>query len=354
MSRSFSRRDFFKIGALALGGIAMSPYFPDREDVDIIGNLGRIAYPSISVLDKPKFDADTVGFLFRDDLINLYKRIIPPEGPAYNPVWYRVWGGYIHSAFVQPVEIRFNTILERVNQGGQLTFLSVPFSQPYSFSKAYGWQPQNDFLLYYGSNHWITGLVEGPDRKPWYQIIDELWDGFIYYAPVHHFQLVADEAVTPLSTDVPDTDKHIEVSLSKQQLSAFEVDKLVFRTAVSTGITSHISSGNLSTMTSLGTHYIQSKLPSKHMGASRFMDTLGDRVLPGVFWTSFFAAGGYAIHGTYWHDNFGWPMSRGCINMSSDDAKWVFRWVTPVWEPSVSGTADWEVRGRGTKMVVSA
>lgn len=354
MSRSFSRRDFFKIGALALGGMAMSPYFPDREDVDIIGNLGRIAYPSISVLDKPKFDADTVGFLFRDDLINLYKRITPPEGPAYNPVWYRVWGGYIHSAFVQPVEIRFNTILERVNQGGQLTFLSVPFSQPYSFSKAYGWQPQNDFLLYYGSNHWITGLVEGPDRKPWYQITDELWDGFIYYAPAHHLQPVADEAVTPLSTDVPDTDKHIEVSLSKQQLSAFEGDKLVFRTAVSTGITSHTPPGNLPTMTPQGTHYIQSKLPSKHMGASRLTDTLGDRALPGVPWTSFFAAGGYAIHGTYWHDNFGWPMSRGCINMSSDDAKWVFRWVTPAWEPSVSGTADWEVRGRGTKMVVSA
>jgi hypothetical protein len=36
---------------------------------------------------------------------------------------------------------------------------------------------------------------------------------------------------------------------------------------------------------------------------------------------------GHAFHGTYWHENFGAPMSHGCINMRTEEANWVFRWV---------------------------
>jgi hypothetical protein len=39
---------------------------------------------------------------------------------------------------------------------------------------------------------------------------------------------------------------------------------------------------------------------------------------------------GYALHGTYWHDNFGQPMSRGCVNLSTDNAKKLFDWADPV------------------------
>ncbi len=42
---------------------------------------------------------------------------------------------------------------------------------------------------------------------------------------------------------------------------------------------------------------------------------------------------GYGIHGTYWHDNFGTPMSHGCVNLRNDDAKWFFEFSevgTPV------------------------
>lgn len=37
----------------------------------------------------------------------------------------------------------------------------------------------------------------------------------------------------------------------------------------------------------------------------------------------------YGFHGTYWHSNFGTPMSRGCVNMTEADAKWLFEWATP-------------------------
>ena len=48
--------------------------------------------------------------------------------------------------------------------------------------------------------------------------------------------------------------------------------------------------------------------------------------LPDVPWTMYFYQD-YGIHGTYWHHNFGHPMSHGCVNMQTDDAKWLYDWA---------------------------
>lgn len=354
MSKQFSRREMLKIGALAVGGAPFAPDFPPRPIERDPGIIGRVAYASVSVFDAPKLDARTVGYRFRDTLLNIYRKQTPLTGPAYNPLWYRVWGGYVHSGFIQEVKIKFNPIQEEIPPGGLLTEMTVPYSRPFSFSTASGWQPEDELRLYYGSNHWIIDLVEGPDKQPWYQISDELYSGFYYYVPAPHLRIVPPEETTPLSPDVPAEDKRIEVNLTWQILSAYEGDQIVMRTQVSTGITSPPVANALPTKTPVGEHYIYSKMPSKHMGIGRLSDTLADRALPGVPWTSFFAEGGYAIHGAYWHNNFGWPMSRGCINMRTDEAKWVYRWLTPAWDPhEIASDRDWEVRGRGTKIIIS-
>jgi len=75
--------------------------------------------------------------------------------------------------------------------------------------------------------------------------------------------------------------------------------------------------------------------------------------LPGVPWTCFFAQGGYAFHGTYWHNNFGLQMSHGCINMRNADAKWLFRWTTPVFAEKIESPDDWEKTGFGTRVDIS-
>ncbi|HSA99726.1 MAG TPA: L,D-transpeptidase [Anaerolineales bacterium] len=62
----------------------------------------------------------------------------------------------------------------------------------------------------------------------------------------------------------------------------------------------------------------------------------------------FFHEGGYAFYGTYWHDNFGTPMSRGCVNMRIDEAKWLFRWVRPLHESGRAYTP-----GYGTLAVIT-
>jgi lipoprotein-anchoring transpeptidase ErfK/SrfK len=123
---------------------------------------------------------------------------------------------------------------------------------------------------------------------------------------------------------------------------------VVLHTKVSPGIPNNQSGSNgIPTITPEGRYNIMSKLPSKHMGNARLTDNLDDYVLLGVPWTSFFTETGVAFHGTYWHSNFGWPMSRGCVNMRNEDAKWLFRWLLPVSEPW-----DWDKRGYGTQIIV--
>jgi hypothetical protein len=79
------------------------------------------------------------------------------------------------------------------------------------------------------------------------------------------------------------------------------------------------------------------------MGDGQLTSDVNAYELPGVPWTMVFHKTGVALHGTYWHDNFGARMSHGCVNLRSVDAKWLFRWTEPVYDPS-----DWYKIGYGT------
>jgi lipoprotein-anchoring transpeptidase ErfK/SrfK len=352
MNKHLSRRELLKLSGLAAGNLAFSRYFPPGQWEYEPGLVGRVANEGISVFDAPHVNAETVGYKFRDDLLNIYKVETPPTGPAYNPVWYRIWGGYVHSAFVQLVETKMNPLHEDIPAGGMLSELTVPYSRPYEYTSADGWLPTKDFgFYYYQTTHWVTDLVEGPDKHPWYQVTDELWEGYKYYIPAGHLRPFTAEELAPIATDVPASDKRIEVSLYYQVLTAYEGDEVVLRTTISSGVDRPAPDRKLPTNTPLGIHFIESKMPSKNMGVGRRTDTLDDTELPGVPWTMFFAEGGYALHGTYWHNNFGVKMSRGCINMRNDDAKWLFRWSNPVWDlQAVEDTSDWKVIRRGTRV----
>ena len=353
MSKKLNRRDFLKLGGISLASLAFRPDFPPGRTRYQSVPLGRVAYHSISVFDAPRVDAATLSYRFRDTLLNLYERLEPDTGPLYNPVWYRIWGGYVHSAFIQPVDVRLNAPIESVPQYGLLTEVSVPYSQPYNYTSQDGWEINPDFYLYYSSTHWITDLVEGPDREPWYQITDELYGAYKYYLPACHLRVFDFAELSPISADVPPEEKRIEVSLLHQRLVAYEGDEEVYRARVSTGINRSVPQGQLPSRTPTGIHYLYSKMPSKHMGETRLTDDLNDTSLPGVPWTMFFAEGGYALHGAYWHSNFGAQMSRGCVNLSNADALWLFRWTTPVWRPEdVVDQSGWEVRGQGTRVDV--
>ena len=113
------------------------------------------------------------------------------------------------------------------------------------------------------------------------------------------------------------TYKWIDIDLSSQTLSAYQGSKRVWSTRVSTGTAKY--------PTVKGTFRVYTKLVSTRMRGGTGKDRYD---LPNVPHTMYFY-GSYGIHGTYWHNNFGRPMSHGCVNLSRAAAKWLFNW-TPV------------------------
>jgi LysM repeat protein len=105
--------------------------------------------------------------------------------------------------------------------------------------------------------------------------------------------------------------KWIDINLSTQTLTAYENRTAVFRTKVSTG--------TWRTPTPVGTFRIYSKYRAVHMRGPGYS-------LPNVPYTMYFY-GNYALHGTYWHNNFGTPMSHGCVNLPTTYAQRLYNWA---------------------------
>lgn len=116
----------------------------------------------------------------------------------------------------------------------------------------------------------------------------------------------------------PADDRWIDVNLSAQQIYAYEGDVVVNAFTVSTGV--------YDTPTVTGEFHIYVKVPMQPMSGPGYY-------LPDVPWVMFFYDE-YGFHGTYWHNNFGTPMSRGCVNLTTEDAEWLYHWAsvgTPVY-----------------------
>jgi hypothetical protein len=328
-----------------MGGLAFRP-FSSPSPIDTSENLARVTIHSVSVYREPNDRSTILYQRYRDELVNTYYEVVSKDGPDYNPRWYRVWGGYIHSGYMQKVKNRPNTLLKSAPEKPIFAELTVPLSQTMRQVKKGKWEPV--YRLYYGSVHWIVGIDPGPDGELWYRLLDELLE-VEYHVPAPHLRPVPFEEISPLSPDVPAQKKRIEVSLQNQTLTAYEFDQPVFQTKISSGIPSSQPSPNgIPTETPLGTFHVQNKMPSKHMGDGNLTADYEAYELPGVPWTSFFEPKtGVAFHGTWWHDNFGFPMSHGCVNMRTPEAKWLYRWTTPVADPERFNTI-----GYGTLVTV--
>ncbi len=104
----------------------------------------------------------------------------------------------------------------------------------------------------------------------------------------------------------------IDINLSEQMVYAYEDDTVVNSFLVSTGTWEH--------PTVTGQFYIYVKYEAADMAGPGYY-------LPSVPYVMYFYKG-YGLHGTYWHSNFGTPMSHGCINLRTDDAGWLFGWAS--------------------------
>lgn len=117
--------------------------------------------------------------------------------------------------------------------------------------------------------------------------------------------------MTPVFSSGGDDLRWIDVDLTKQRLTAYAGGVAVRSTLVSTGLPN--------TPTPVGVYRIWIKLRYDDMAGSGYY-------LADVPYTMYFYRG-YGVHGTYWHSNFGNPMSHGCVNLPTSEAEWLFGWA---------------------------
>jgi lipoprotein-anchoring transpeptidase ErfK/SrfK len=134
--------------------------------------------------------------------------------------------------------------------------------------------------------------------------------------------LLAVATIAAPVTGAAKAQKAIVVSISQQILRAYKGDQVV--------MSSYVSTGRAGFDTPPGSFAVLTKLPSQTMegviGGEHYN-------VPDVPWVLYFTNSGHALHGTYWHNNFGMPMSHGCVNLPLDVAAWLYNWAprgTPV------------------------
>jgi lipoprotein-anchoring transpeptidase ErfK/SrfK len=129
--------------------------------------------------------------------------------------------------------------------------------------------------------------------------------------------MATSEGVPPGPNPPTGSGKSITVVLHEQRVYAYENGNLMRNVLVSTGLPA--------TPTVQGDFKIYVKYTAQLMTGPGYY-------LPGVPWVMYFFEG-YSFHGTYWHHNWGHPMSHGCVNMPTDEALWLYKWAevgTPV------------------------
>jgi hypothetical protein len=119
-------------------------------------------------------------------------------------------------------------------------------------------------------------------------------------------------------------ERWLDVNVTKQTLVAYDGEKPVFATLVSTG-EAGLDDHENTTATKRGIFRIH----TKHVSATMSSDEVGEEFeLRDVPYVQYFEEG-YALHGAYWHDRFGTPKSHGCINLSPEDARRIFYFTEP-------------------------
>ena len=335
---NISRRDFLKLGSAGLLGLAFSELGLESALADAAApTLGRVAYPSVAIYDRASLNGQKIKDYPRDAVLNITAQVTGEDQKAYNPTWYRIGSeGYAYSGAIQPVQFSYNDPLDSVPATGLLGEITVPYADAY-------WAPdyhaKRAYRLYYETTHWVQGILVGLDNNIYYDLYDDRLK-VSYYAPAWGIRAVPADELTPLSTNVPPEKKFIEVSLSGQQMVAYEDGAPVF--------TARVSTGRRWNPTPTGTFSTFHKRATRHMVGGDLAAPAYD--LPGVPWVMF-VVGGVSFHGTYWHNDYGTQHSAGCINMTAKDAKWLFRWAMPVLAPD----KRWLYRpGEGTGVRVGA
>jgi hypothetical protein len=361
MRKILSRRDFLKFSGVGLAGLSALalnrirsfdfetlsaprrlPQFPDSPII------GRTVDPGIDLRNAPTNDPGlntSISKLPADTLLEWNREVIGNVvGGLNNQRYVETSQGYVYASVLQPTRNLPNTPIAEMPAGqpGFWAEVTVPYVElAHEGNIASPWLQDHIVYnfpprLYYGQVVWIdrirtdNGFVE-------YRWNEDAPHGYgygayneFYWADGAAFKVLTEQDASPISPDVDPNDKHIEVDLDYQTLSCFEGTTEVYFCRISSGlkgifdpVTGETNNKLATPVGNLLTHW---KIVSLNMTAGTFQSGYST---PAVPWTTMISGDGIAIHGAFWHNAFGEKRSHGCINVTPQDAKWIFRWTTP-------------------------
>lgn len=301
---------------------------PNEADPNTYILTGR-AIHALTFYEKPDTSSTKLNTLARDQSCRIVGEVRAPFS-RHNDLWYETDLGYVHSAWVLPMRIYPpQPFIADIGAWGFWGEISQVFTEARVEPKA---QAAKKYRFYGSTMFRVIDAVTDAEGTGWYKVADD-------YPPKvvgnHQWVLARDVRRFPRAEMSPTHpfvgNKRIEVNIAEQSLTCFEGENVVFRTLVASGL-----GGELATPT--GQHAVLLKQASRHMSNVPYpgmkeedMPAPGDIFdLPGVPWNIFFDLAGTAIHGAYWHNDFGVRRSHGCLNVSCEAARWIYRWVHPI------------------------
>jgi lipoprotein-anchoring transpeptidase ErfK/SrfK len=338
MKRGVKRRDFLKLAALGLGSLGLKPWRQlfDLPDFPSSERLGRVVVGKIDLKARPDEASENVGVLYEDAIVPWVQETIGPRPYRVNQRWVETPDGYLWSPQVQPVWNQPQKPVATLPQTNRGTGMWVEVSVPYvdlvldnpparapwlRNRQATGLPPR----FFYSQIAWVDQIKTDTAGQVWYRINEQYGYGDVFWAVAEAFRPMSAEETAPINPGIEE--KRVLVDVSTQTMSCYEGNTEVYFARVSTGALYDYLGNRVDAWgTPLGKYRIWRKsisLPLSGGSSAVGWD------LPAVGWITLFVGAGVAVHSTYWHNNYGVPTSRGCVNATPDDSKWVFRWTLP-------------------------
>lgn len=358
-----SRRSFLKLAALGLGSLSLNarsrahflPEFPNAS------RLGRVAVGMVELKQRPDPESQTLGVLY-EDAVRPWLREVAGDNYAYifnNQRWVETPEGFIYGPYVQPVYNRPNQPVKDLPPSSRGAGMWVEVTVPYAEAVLDKQTPSSNswvearmnegmpLRVYYGQTFWVDQIKTASSGGVLYRLNPNYYGGVdMLWVAAEALRPVTNEDLKPISPEVEE--KRVVIDLAHQMLSCYEGEREVYFCRVSTGAKFDMYGNPVDKWaTPVGRHRITRKYISLQMSGGT---TGAGYDLPGISWTSIFATGGVAIHSTFWHNNYGDPVSHGCVNCLPEDSKWIFRWTTPevIYDP---GMVDVTVTGESSTRV---
>lgn len=331
-----TRRAFLKLtmGLLAAAGVPAERLIAATSgsgelDTGVDFLMGRAQY-ALAVRTTPSWGGAVVRWLQPEESFTILAAVLGDRPERNNDVWYLTPMGYVHSAWVQPMRYfgpQPPADPETFPEWGFWAEVCRPTVSARESPSPYA---DEDYVLVYGSVHHVISMYQDPSGASWYQIFDELPPPTTHWVRAQHMRRLTEWDTRPLSPHLPLEQKQVVVNLAGQTVICYEGEQAVYFTRCASGAVFAYEDGSSEDFrTPQGAFVVLLKQPSRHMqGGVEGEDDYFD--LPGVPWNTFFTYSGIAIHGTYWHNDYGIPRSHGCVNVSPEAAFWIYRWTSPI------------------------